>query len=82
MVWNEKQMVLPQDAPGWISGPREWGQSGDTAVCHGFLPVVTSAGKGWRRCPSQQGAAARPVIWGLSQLCWLLCSGFIHSLLE
>lgn len=43
MVWNEKQMGLP---PGWISGMREWGQSGDTSVCHGFLPVVTSAGRG------------------------------------
>lgn len=67
MTWSgmRSRWDFPQDAQGWISGMREWGQSGDTAVCHGFLPVVTSAGKGWRHCPSQQGAAARPVIWGL-----------------
>lgn len=30
------------------------------AVFRGFLPFVTSAGRGWRQRPAQQRAAVRP----------------------
>lgn len=63
MVWNEKQMGLPPGCTRLDFRDERMGtERGHRAVCHGFLPVVTSVGKGWRHCPSKQGAAARPGI--------------------
>lgn len=54
---------------------------GDMAVFHGFLPLVTSTGRGRRQRPGQQRAAARPArevcaVRHSSWPLWLLRSGF------
>lgn len=90
MTWSgmRSRWGFPQDAPGWISGMREWGQSGDTEqsvlVSYQLSPPLARAGDTVpaSRVLQQDLGYGDCAVRHLSWPRWLLCSGFIHSVLE